>query len=76
MQIPGHPRITSEPDLFGGQPAVRGMRIRVSDIVEYMAAGDTRETLLKQFPFLEDADLSAALAYAAETSKSAMIAAE
>ena len=76
MQIPGHPRITSEPDLFGGQPAVRGMRIRVSDIVEYMAAGDTRETLLRQFPFLEDADLSAALAYAAETSKSAMIAAE
>jgi uncharacterized protein (DUF433 family) len=76
MQIPGHPRITSEPDLFGGQPAIRGMRIRVSDIVEYMAAGDTRETLLKQFPFLEDEDLSAALAYAAETSKMAMIAAE
>lgn len=76
MYLSGHPRISSEPDLFSGQPAIRGMRIRVSDIVEYMAAGDTRETILKQFPFLEDADISAALAYAAETSKTAMIAAE
>jgi uncharacterized protein (DUF433 family) len=76
MIIPGHPRITSEPDLFGGEPAIRGMRIRVSDIVGYLAAGDTREVLLDQFPFLEDADISAALAYAAEASRASRTAAE
>jgi uncharacterized protein (DUF433 family) len=76
MFLPGHPRITSEPDLFGGQPAIRGMRIRVSDLVEYFAAGDSRETLLKQFPFLEDEDIIAALTYAAEASKTTLAAAE
>jgi uncharacterized protein (DUF433 family) len=56
-------RITSDPAILGGRPIIRGMRIRVSDIIGYLAAGDSRETLLNQFPDLEDEDITAALQY-------------
>jgi uncharacterized protein (DUF433 family) len=69
-------RITSDPAILGGRPIIRGMRIRVSDILGYLAAGDTRETLLKQFPDLEDEDITAALEYAQETTDHRLIAAE
>ena len=69
-------RITSDPAILGGKPIIRGMRFRVSDILEYLAAGDTRATLLEQFPFLEDEDITAALEYAAELANHSMIAAE
>lgn len=62
-------RITSDPEILGGRPIIRGMRIRVSDILGYLAAGDTRQTLLAAFPELEDEDISAALAFAAENLK-------
>lgn len=69
-------RITSDPAILGGRPIIRGMRIRVSDILGYLAAGDSRETLLAQFPDLEDEDISAALEYAQQTTDHRLIAAE
>ena len=69
-------RITSDPEILGGKPIIRGMRIRVTDILEYLAAGDTRASLLQQFPILEDEDITAALEYAAELANHRMIAAE
>jgi uncharacterized protein (DUF433 family) len=69
-------RITSDPAILGGRPIIRGMRIRVSDILGYLAAGDTRETLLKQFPDLEDEDITAVLEYAQEATDHRLIAAE
>ena len=69
-------RITFDPNILEGKPIIRGMRIRVTDILEYLAAGDTRTTLLAQFPFLEDEDITAALEYAAELANHRMIAAE
>ena len=58
-------RITHNPDPCGGRPCIRGMRIRVQDILELYAAGQTSEQILADFPDLEAEDLHAALAYAA-----------
>jgi uncharacterized protein (DUF433 family) len=69
-------RITSDPAILGGRPIIRGMRIRVSDILGYLAAGDTRETILDQFPDLEDEDITAALEYAQDAANHRLIAAE
>ena len=69
-------RITSDPAILGGRPIIRGMRIRVSDILGYLAAGDNRATLLDQFPDLEDEDITAALEYAQQATDHRLIAAE
>jgi uncharacterized protein (DUF433 family) len=69
-------RITSDPRILGGRPIIRGMRIRVSDILGYLAAGDSRTTILDQFPDLEDEDITAALVYAQEATDHRLIAAE
>ncbi|MCS0809281.1 DUF433 domain-containing protein [Massilia agilis] len=61
------PRITSEPDKCGGRPCIRGMRIRVSDIISLLAAGASHEEILADFPALEEDDIRAALGYAALT---------
>jgi uncharacterized protein (DUF433 family) len=61
-----HPRITSDPEILGGKPIIRGMRIRVSDILGYLAGGETRESLLEEFEELENEDITAALAFAAD----------
>lgn len=58
-------RITHNPDQCGGRPCIRGMRIRVQDILELYASGMTSEQILVDFPDLEAEDLTAALAYAA-----------
>ena len=54
------------PGIFGGKPIIRGMRFRVCDVLNYLAGGETRVTLLEEFDFLEDEDITAALAYAAD----------
>lgn len=59
-------RITIEPNKCGGRPCIRGMRIRVCDILEMLAEGATPEEILKDFPYLEPDDIKAALAYAAK----------
>lgn len=58
-------RIAFDPQICGGRPHIRGTRIRVGDIVGALAAGDTIEELLQDFPYLTAEDISAALAYAA-----------
>ena len=58
-------RITSNPEVCAGRPTVRGLRIRVTDILEMMAGGATRAEILRDYPYLEDEDISAALEYAA-----------
>lgn len=59
-------RITQEPGKRGGKPCIRGLRITVYDILEYLAAGMTEREILADFPDLERADIRAALAFAAK----------
>ena len=58
-------RITVDPEQCGGRPCIRGMRVRVIDVLELLAAGETPEEILADYPYLEREDISAALAYAA-----------
>ncbi|GAB3334888.1 hypothetical protein GCM10027299_43440 [Larkinella ripae] len=58
-------RITSIPDVCNGKPTIRGMRITVTTILEYLAAGETNENILEAYPYLEQEDILAALEYAA-----------
>ena len=59
-------RITLESDKRGGKPCIRGLRITVSDVLEYLASGMTEAEILEDFPDLERADIRAALAFAAQ----------
>lgn len=58
-------RITINPEQCGGRPCIRGMRIRVVDVLELFAAGLNTEQILEEMPDLEAEDLQAALEYAA-----------
>ena len=58
-------RITIDPEQCGGRPCIRGLRVRVTDVLELLAAGETPEEILAQYPYLEREDISAALLYAA-----------
>lgn len=58
-------RITVNPDQCGGRPCVRGMRIRVVDVLEALAAGQTQAEVLLAYPYLESEDIAACLRYAA-----------
>lgn len=58
-------RITINPNQCGGRPCIRGMRIRVSDILDLFANGLTAAEILDEMPDLESEDLKAALQYAA-----------
>ena len=58
-------RITIKPDVCGGEPTIRGMRITVSQILELLAGGMTSEQILEDFSYLERADIDACLEYAA-----------
>jgi len=57
-------RITSEPGKCGGRPCIRGLRFRVTDILDLLAAGMAREEILAEHPDLEPEDISAALEFA------------
>lgn len=58
-------RITFDPNVMGGKPCIRGMRVTVGTIVGLIAAGYTHEQILKAYPYLEEEDIHEALAYAA-----------
>lgn len=58
-------RITIEPGKCGGRPCIRGMRIRVQDIMDMLAGGATEDEILRDYPYLERDDIRAAMAYAA-----------
>ena len=57
-------RITVRPDIFGGKPIIRDMRIAVEHVLAMLAAGDSPETILSEYEFLEPEDIQACLAYA------------
>ena len=57
-------RITINPDQCGGRPCIRGMRIRVIDVLDLFAAGLTTEQILEEMPDLESEDLQASLRFA------------
>jgi len=58
-------RITFDPNMMGGKPCIRGMRVTVGTIVGLVAAGHSMVEILKAYPYLEEADIYEALAYAA-----------
>jgi len=57
-------RITVNPNIFGGKPIVRGRRIAVEHILGMLAAGDTEQSILDAYPYLERDDIRACLVYA------------
>jgi uncharacterized protein (DUF433 family) len=61
-------RITVDLQQCGGRPCIRSLRIRVKDVLDLLAAGASRNEILEDYPYLEDADISAALEYAARQS--------
>ncbi len=58
--------ITIEPGKMGGKPCVRGMRITVSDVLEYLASGMSEQEIVEDFPELTSEDIKACLTFAAE----------
>lgn len=58
--------ITIEPGKRSGKPCIRGLRITVSDVLDYLASGMTAEQILKDFPELTEEDLRACFAFAAD----------
>ncbi len=61
-------RITVNPEQCGGRPCIRGMRIRVKDILDLLASGADREEILEDYPYLQVEDITAALEFAARQS--------
>jgi uncharacterized protein (DUF433 family) len=59
-------RITQRPGQCGGKPCIRGMRIRVSDVLEMLAARVSEQDILKDYPYLQAEDIQACLVYAAK----------
>jgi uncharacterized protein (DUF433 family) len=58
-------RITSDPQVMGGKPCIRGLRVTVGTVLGLLAAGRSAEEILKAYPYLEPDDIRDALAYAA-----------
>ena len=62
--MPQLTRITRDPSVMGGKPCIRGMRVTVGTVVGLVAAGRTREEILREYPYLEAEDIAEALSYA------------
>ena len=62
--------ITIEPGKRGGKPCIRGMRITVYDVLEYLASGMTHQEILNDFPYLTEDDIRACLSFAAARERS------
>ncbi|MBH5387253.1 MULTISPECIES: DUF433 domain-containing protein [Bradyrhizobium] len=58
-------RITVDPQRMHGRPCIRDLRITVADVLELLSAGQSRESILEDYPYLEEADIDAVLVYAA-----------
>ena len=58
-------RISIDPEVCHGKPCIKGTRVMVSVVLDYLKAGESAETILRQYPTLAAADIRAALAYAA-----------
>ncbi len=59
-------RITSDPDRRSGKPIIKGTRMTVTDVLEYLASGMTHAEILKDFPYITEEDIRACLAFAAD----------
>lgn len=57
-------RITTNADVCNGKPTVRGMRITVETVLQYLSAGDSTDDIVKAYPFLEKEDIQACIAFA------------
>ena len=66
-------RITVEPGKCGGRPCIRGMRMRVTDVLELLSAGAAYEEILADYPDLEREDILAAIEYAAHQADHAVL---
>jgi len=66
--------ITIEPGKRSGKPCIRGMRITVYDVLDYLASGMSAEDVLRDFPYLTREDIHACLAYAADRERSQLVA--
>jgi uncharacterized protein (DUF433 family) len=69
-------RITLIPGLCGGRPTIRGLRVRVTDILDLLAAGASRAEILQDYPYLEDGDITSALEYSSAQLAHKVLAAE
>ena len=68
-------RITSNPKQCGGRPCIRGMRIRVSDVLDLLASGLSKEEILDELPDLEPDDIKACIQYASKKVSHSILAA-
>lgn len=66
-------RITADPAILGGKPIIRGTRISVEMVLEWIASGATRDDILTRHPHLTAADIEQALAYAAAASRNEIL---
>jgi len=62
-------RITIDPAVMSGKPCIRGLRITVHDVLEYLASGMSHQEILRDFPYLTEEDIRACLAYAADAGR-------
>ena len=69
-------RITVDPQRMHGRPCIRDLRITVADVLGLLSAGQSRESILEDYPYLEAADIDAVLAYAARQVDHPVIAAK
>jgi uncharacterized protein (DUF433 family) len=65
LNVQGLDRITFDPNVMGGKPCIRGMRVTVGTVVGLLASGVDHEAILAAYPYLEAEDIRQALAYAA-----------
>jgi uncharacterized protein (DUF433 family) len=63
--MPQLTRITRDPSVMGGKSCIRGMRVSLGTVVSLVAAGRTRDEILREYPYLEPEDIAEALSYAA-----------
>jgi uncharacterized protein (DUF433 family) len=69
-------RITIDPDRMHGRPCIRGLRVTVGDILGLLSVGQSREAILREYPYLESEDIDAALVFAARQADHPIIAPE
>jgi uncharacterized protein (DUF433 family) len=60
-------RITVDPEKCGGRPCIRGPRVRMKDILDMLPGGSSREEILRDYAYLEDDDITAAIEFASRT---------
>ena len=65
--------ITIDPGKRSGKPCIRGMRITVYDVLDYLASGMTHQEILDDFPYLTEEDIRACLSYAADREKAQLV---